>query len=238
MEKELIKLKGTGDGVRIYLDGESTISDLSSSLYDNLRKFRKFFGNGHCNIYFAGRELTSSDKMRLEAIVKAMLPESTVDYGDGRIRHKAAEEKTLELPENFEEEARLKEEAEIRPFIDIKNAAERNFKSSRARFFEGNVSKGKSVESDGHLILVGNVYEDGVITAVGNIVVFGKLYGKAHAGCMGNDNAYVLAYDMKPADIRISKNHAYFEKSDFKGGAKKAFLSDGRIVSEDYNADK
>ena len=34
MEKELIKLKGTIDGVKIYLDADSPISDIINSLYE------------------------------------------------------------------------------------------------------------------------------------------------------------------------------------------------------------
>lgn len=236
MENELIKLKGTGDGVKIYLDAGGTISDITSSLYEKLRQFRKFFGDGHCNIYFTGRELTPSDKMRLEAIVKAMLPESTVNYGERKI-HRGDDtlEKTLELPKDIKEEAEIDKEDTEEPFREIKDVVTTNFKSSRARFYEGAV-RGRTVESDGHLVLVGDVEADGKVVAVGNIVIFGSLRGQAHAGCMGNDSAYVVALDMVPSDIRISKNHAYYEKSDFEGGAKKAYLSGDRIVAEDWGS--
>ena len=76
MEKELIKLKGTADGVKIYLDSECEFSKLMNSLYEKIRQFRKFFGGGRCNIYVVGRELSTSDKMRLDAVITAMLPES------------------------------------------------------------------------------------------------------------------------------------------------------------------
>lgn len=234
MEKEIIKLKGTGDGVKIYLDKESSISDITSSLYEKLRQFRKFFGDGHCNIYFIGRELTPSDKMRLEAIAGAMLPESTVNYGEQRrMRDEDIMEKTLELPEEIREEAAVEGE---NPFREIKDVVTTNFKSSRARFYEGTVRGGKKVESDGHLILVGDVLEDGAVSAVGNIVIMGSLRGKAHAGCMGSGNAYVIALNMAPSDIRISNAHAYYEKESFRGGAKKAYLSGDKIVAEDFKA--
>lgn len=42
MEKELIKLKGTADGVKIYLDSECEFSKLMNSLYEKIRQFRKF----------------------------------------------------------------------------------------------------------------------------------------------------------------------------------------------------
>lgn len=235
LEKEIITLKGTGDGVRIYLSENSTISDITGSLYEKLRQFRKFFGDGHCNIYFAGRELAPSDKMRLEAIVSAMLPESTVNYGERKkVRENDALEKTLELPSEIKEEAAIENDADSETFKEIKEVVTTNFKSSRARFYEGVVREGTRVESDGHLVLVGDVEKGGTVTAAGNIVVFGSLKGRAHAGCMGSDSAYVIALDMTPEDIKISSAHAYYEKERFQGGAKKAYLSDGRIECEDF----
>ena len=102
MEKEIIKLKGTIDGVKIYLDADCSVSDITASLYEKLRQFRSFFGDGHCNIYFVGRELTASDKMRLEAIVSAMLPESAINYGERkRVKNDDYKERTLKLPEDL-----------------------------------------------------------------------------------------------------------------------------------------
>ena len=48
MEKELIKLKGTADGVKIYLDSECEFSKLMNSLYEKIRQkllncLRNFF---------------------------------------------------------------------------------------------------------------------------------------------------------------------------------------------------
>ena len=231
MEKEIIKLKGAGDGVRIYLDASSTISEISNSLYDKLRQFRKFFGDGHCNIYFAGRPLTDSDKMRLEAIVKAMLPESAINYGERRRMEKEnIAEQTLELPKDLAETIKTEDDE---PFREIRDVVTTNFKSSRARFYEG-VVRGRKVESDGHLILVGDVEEDGKLAAVGNIIVLGRLRGQVEAGCMGNRDAYVIALDMAPSDIRIAGLHSYYDKNDFRGGSKKAHLSNDRIVTEDF----
>ena len=43
MEKELIKLKGTADGVKIYLDSECEFSKLMSSLYEKNKTVQKVF---------------------------------------------------------------------------------------------------------------------------------------------------------------------------------------------------
>jgi septum site-determining protein MinC len=246
LENELIKLKGTIDGVKIYLSDTADISDIINSLYEKLRQFRKFFGDGHCNIYFVGRELDTSDKMRLDAVASAMLPESTVNYGERkRIRTEQYIEQTIELPKDLSEAEKEPEQTEDNPLKEItqiKEVVTTNFKSSRARFYEGVVRSGKTVESDGHLILVGNVEEGGKLIAVGNVIVMGSIYGSVEAGCMGNDNAYVIALDLKPTDIRISKVHKIFEKGDeydteFASNRKKAYLINNQIFLEDFLVD-
>lgn len=240
MERERIKLKGTIDGVKIYLDADGSISDIINSLYEKLRQFRKFFGDGHCNIYFVGRELTASDKMRLEAVVSAMLPESTVNYGDRKkMRGEDYIERTLELPKVLkaeENDERKEKSAGEKSFEEIKEVVTTNFKSSRARFYEGAVRSGKTVESDGHLVLVGNVEEGGKIAAVGNVIVMGSIEGSVEAGCMGNDKAYVIALDFRPYEVRIAKARRVFDKNDLEteGGAKKAYLADEQICTEDF----
>ena len=240
MEKELIKLKGTIDGVKIYLDADSPITDIINSLYEKLRQFRKFFGDGHCNIYFVGRVLTASDKMRLEAVAGAMLPESTVNYGERKkVREESYIEKTLELPKELKAEentAQEQQDGNEKSLEQIKEVVTTNFKSSRARFYEGAVRSGKTVESDGHLVLVGNVEEGGKIAAVGNVIVVGSLKGSVEAGCMGNDRAYVIALDFVPEEVRIAKTRRAFAKDELDGEnkARKAYLSDGFIYTEEF----
>ena len=96
---DLVRLKGTGDGVKIYFSPDEEFSVILQALHGKLGEFRRFFGSGHCNIYIIGRELSSSDKMRLEAVVTAMLPESSINYGERKFfrafkKESAKEEKT------------------------------------------------------------------------------------------------------------------------------------------------
>lgn len=236
MEKELIKLKGTIDGVKVYLDAESDFSDITASLYDKLRQFRNFFGDGHCNIYFVGRELGASDKMRLEAIVNAMLPEGAITYGDRKKTRSNDIETTLKLPDVTEETAEAKPEEDDTELREIKEVVTTNYKSSRARFYEGTVREDVTVESDGHLILVGDIESGGKVAAVGNVVIMGSVRGSVEAGCMGNDNAYIIAMEMRPSDIRIAKTHRKFTEEEFSDTLlpQKAYLINNQIFIDDF----
>lgn len=245
---DLVRLKGTGDGVKIYLSAEEEFSLIIKALREKLDEFRKFFGSGHCNIYIIGRELDASDKMRLEAIIAAMLPESTVNYGERKIFRAFRKEK--EPREEEAEEALEQEEAEPveekeeneaeneseKQLEQIKEVVTGNFKSSRARFFEGVVRSGRVVESDGHMVLMGTVEEGGKLVAVGNIIVMGGMYGEAFAGCMGNNGAYIAALDLSPTKIDIAGKVLEPQKSENEEiiEPKKAFLINNEINIEKF----
>lgn len=228
---DLVKLKGTGDGVKIYLSAEEEISLVMHALHDKLDEFRKFFGSGHCNIYIIGRELSKSDKMRLESVVKTMLPESTVNYGERKFFRTSKKEK--------EEEKIEEKPAEPEPTIpvnQIKEVVTHNFKSNRARLFEGVVRADKIVESDGHLVLMGNVEEGGKLIAVGNVIVMGEVLGEIEAGCMGNDSAYIAALDLSPSKIKIAGVALEPEKrpEDEEIKPEKAYLINNEIKIEKF----
>lgn len=223
MGNDLIKLKGTGDGVKVYLDENAEFSEITSCLRHKLDAFRHFFGNGHCNIYFLGRRLEKSDMLRLESVVSSMLPESSIYYGEKRtVKEQAKEPANIDRDEKNESE-----------FDKIKDVVTTNFKSSRARFYEGVVKVGRTVESDGHLVLVGDVEKGAKVTAAGNIVIVGRLSGSAEAGCMGNKSAYVISMDFEPENIKI----AGVKRSDFnvaENGMQKAVLTDNQIYTYKY----
>lgn len=258
---DLVRLKGTGDGVKIYLSPEEEFSLIIQALREKLDEFRKFFGSGHCNIYIIGRELGASDKMRLEAIISAMLPESAVNYGERKIfrafrkekeqqeekeeeiskgeeEAKQAEEKTENEneSENESEKEKENENESEKQLEQIKEVVTGNFKSSRARFFEGVVRDGRVVESDGHMVLMGTVEEGGRLVAVGNIIVMGGIYGEAVAGCMGNDGAYIAALDLSPTKIDIAGRVLEPQKSENEeiSEPKKAFLINNEIKIEKF----
>ncbi|MCD8391243.1 MAG: hypothetical protein LUD03_05345, partial [Firmicutes bacterium] len=236
MEKEIIKLKGTGDGIKMYLDKDAPFSEILTAVSEKLKAWRSFFGSGHCHMYFVGRKLDKSDMLRLEAVVTALLPESTIIYGEKNIadtvqlpkqfleelnkregksesgENAAVSETTEENPENKAENADTAETEnsegdeisaeEKYEFEKIKEVITTNYKSNRARLYEGVVKSGRVVESDGHLILVGSVEEGGTVIANGNVIVLGSLLGSAQAGCMGNASSYIIAMDMRPTDLR------------------------------------
>jgi len=63
---------------------------------------------------------------------------------------------------------------------------------------------GRTVRSDGHVVVLGDVNAGASIVAGGDIIVWGRLRGSIHAGAYGDETAVVCALDMAPTQLRIA----------------------------------
>ncbi len=63
---------------------------------------------------------------------------------------------------------------------------------------------GRTVHSDGHAVILGDVNAGAVVVAAGDVIVWGRLRGVVHAGAQGNENAKVCALHLAPTQLRIA----------------------------------
>lgn len=63
---------------------------------------------------------------------------------------------------------------------------------------------GRTIRSEGHVVVFGDVNPGAEIIAVGDVIVWGRLRGKVHAGSNGDESAFVCALDMIPTQLRIA----------------------------------
>ena len=71
-------------------------------------------------------------------------------------------------------------------------------------FHTGTLRAGQNLQSEGHLVVLGDVNPGAEVVAAGNIVVLGVLKGLVHAGAGGDRSACVSALQMCPTQIRIA----------------------------------
>lgn len=63
---------------------------------------------------------------------------------------------------------------------------------------------GRTVRSEGHVVVLGDVNPGAEIVAGGDVIVWGRLRGVVHAGAHGDESAMVCALDMMPMQLRIA----------------------------------
>ena len=75
---------------------------------------------------------------------------------------------------------------------------------SETKFHKGSLRSGQKLETEGSIVILGDVNSGAEVIASDNIVVLGSLRGLAHAGAKGNKNAIIAAGKLEAVQIRIS----------------------------------
>ena len=75
---------------------------------------------------------------------------------------------------------------------------------SETKFHRGSLRSGQKMESEGSLVILGDVNSGAEVMASDNIVVLGALRGLAHAGAKGNKQAIISAGLLDTVQIRIA----------------------------------
>ena len=75
---------------------------------------------------------------------------------------------------------------------------------SETKFHRGSLRSGQKLETEGSIVILGDVNSGAEVIASDNIVVLGNLRGLAHAGAKGNKKAIISAGNLDAVQIRIS----------------------------------
>ena len=73
----------------------------------------------------------------------------------------------------------------------------------KTHFYRGTLRSGSKIESDGNIVVVGDVNPSSIIKARGNVIVLGHLNGTVYAGLGGDDRAFIGAVHFNPIQLTI-----------------------------------
>ncbi len=94
---------------------------------------------------------------------------------------------------------------------------------------------GRTVHSNGHVVIMGDVNAGAVVVAAGDVIVWGRLRGVVHAGSQGDELAVVCALDLAPTQLRIAGYITISpEERRRKARPEKALVRNGRIEAESW----
>jgi septum site-determining protein MinC len=98
------------------------------------------------------------------------------------------------------------------------------------------VRSGRTVRSQGHVVIFGDVNPGAEIIANGDVIVWGRLRGNVHAGANGDESAFVCALDMIPTQLRIA-GYISISPQDkrHKPKPEMALIRDNRIIVEAWS---
>jgi len=169
-------IKGKNDRLVIALNPDIDFLDICDILKTKILEAKNFIGNSRMAIEFSGRALTNEEENKLIGII--------------------TENSNIVISYIFSKRADSEEEIDlesINPLIE----------EGKTHFFRGTLRSGSKIESDGNVVVLGDVNPSSIIRARGNVIVLGHLNGTVYAGLGGDDRAFIGAIYFNPIQITI-----------------------------------
>lgn len=220
--KNTVMIKGTKSGIILVLDEKENWDALKKQIADKFRESSDFLGDARKAISFQGRQLTQQEQQEILDIIDENCRLQIMCVLEEDPRAEAAFANALERAEPTHQEM-------MKP------------DNSTGFFFKGNLRSGQVLDVENSIIILGDVNAGAKVISKGNVIILGALKGNVFAGSAGNVDAFVIALDMNPVQIRIADTIARSPDGPPKKGKAKetkiAFWEDGNIYIEPLGKD-
>ena len=204
MNKNSVSINLKKDEIIIKLNDTAEQNEIVQVLKKKLIELKKLYKDAKTPIRVIGKVLKNKEIDEIEKIIK-----SKIDV-----------EIEFDMPKTL-------------GLSSIEKVFERKIENSETKFHRGSLRSGQKLESDGSLVILGDVNSGAEVMAADNIVVLGVLRGLAHAGAKGNKQAIVAAGLFDAVQIRIANIVKEIDR-DEEPMHKQAYIyvADNKIVIE------
>lgn len=212
---DTVVIKGTKSGIILVLNADTEYDVLKKDVAAKFKASAAFLGEAQKALTFQGKALTDEQKLEIIEIIEANCQLSIVCI--------------MENDERLEQAFRNSMEKQL---------VQQDY--STGQFFKGNLRSGQVLDVETSIIIIGDVKAGAKVISKGNVIILGSLKGNVYAGSAGNQNAFVVALDMDPMQIRIADTIARSPDKPKKKQPKEtkiAFWEDGNIYIETLDKD-
>lgn len=175
MRKNSISINLRKDEIVIKLNEEAIQMDIVTDLKKKLPELKKLYKDEKTPIKVTGKILKNKEIDEIQDLIK-----SKIDV-----------EINFDMPKSL-------------GLSSIVKTFEREIAISETKFHKGSLRSGQKLETEGSLVVLGDVNSGAEIMASDNIVVLGALRGLAHAGAKGNKQAIIAAGLFDAVQVRIA----------------------------------
>lgn len=216
-----VVIKGNKNGIVVVLDENIEFEELKRNLVEKFTSASKFFEKANMAIAFEGRHLSDSEERELLDVIANETELNIVCVIDNNEQRQDYFKKAVE--------AKLQTKTEEPEAVSHNDGL----------FYKGTLRSGQVIESEGSVIVLGDVNPGGKVVAKGNVVVLGCLKGNIFAGCAGDEDAFVIALEMNPMQIQIGSVIARCSDGNIKtknktAESKIAYVENGNIYIEKF----
>ena len=173
--KNCVSINLKKDQIVIKLSEEAEQKEIMEVLKKKLTELKKLYQDEKTPILVAGKVLKNKEMREIQELIKSKI-DVEIDF---------------DMPKGL-------------GLHSIKKTFEKEIAVSETKFHKGSLRSGQKMESEGSLVIIGDVNSGAEIMASDNIIVLGALRGLAHAGAKGNTQAIIAAGLVDTVQIRIA----------------------------------
>ena len=227
MSGEIVKLKGSKQGLQLVFAPDAEFDAIKADIQNKLEEGSRFFRRGTV-IQIAPGTLSAKN----EAALRKLFHQHGVLFRVedlSEVTPKSAPKKAAPPPPPQEEPKA--ETPAIAPAVAPAAAVAPEEK--RMLVINRTVRGGQEIQSQGSIMICGNVNPGAQIIAGGSIDIRGTCKAMVHAGAYGDATAFIVADRLMPTQIRIADRIAQPpEQMETPTVAERASIIDGKIVIE------
>ena len=171
-----VMIKGKNDRLVIALNPDIAFLDICDILKTKILEAKNFIGDSRMAIEFSGRTLSNDEENALIGII--------------------TDNSNIVISYVFSKKEEIEEEIDLERFNPL-------IEEGKTHFFRGTLRSGSKIESDGNIVVLGDVNPSSIIKARGNVIVLGHLNGTVYAGLGGDDRAFIGAIYFNPIQLTI-----------------------------------
>ena len=209
---DLVVMKSFPNGISIHLDNLADFDDILKEIEEKFQFSRKFFKDAKVAVSIDGRTLSAEEERQIVQTISA--------NSDLKIICLIGKDKETE-----------------NSFIKAVKQTDMITGESNVRFLRGNLLDGDVLESEGSVVIVGDVVAGSSVIAGKDVIVIGSLEGEVYAGTDGEQNHFVFALKMAPVKCKIAslryktKQKGLFSKKE-KINPQMLYIKDNQIICE------
>lgn len=202
--KNCVSINLKKDEIVIKLSNEAEQEEILEALKKKLTELKKLYKDAKTPILVTGKVLKNKE----------------IDEIQKMIKNKIDVEIDFDMPKSL-------------GLHSIKRTFAKEVAVSETKFHRGSLRSGQKMETEGSLVIIGDVNAGAEVIASDNIIVLGALRGLAHAGAKGNKQAIIAAGLLDAVQIRIADVVKEIEREE-EPMHKQAYVSieDDKIIIE------
>lgn len=175
MRRSIVSINLKKDEIVIKLSEEATQEEILTALKKKITELKKLYKDEKTPIRVSGKVLKNKEIDQIQELIKEKI-DVDIDFDSP---------KGLGLS-------------------NIRKTFEKEIAVSETKFHRGSLRSGQKIETEGSIVIIGDVNSGAEVIASDNIVVLGALRGLAHAGAKGNKQAIIAAGLFDTVQVRIA----------------------------------